>query len=158
MSTFQLANDLVIWNSSSSHYKVAPQTLEESACGECRCERPADRAHGAECAGASVLGEASPSSPCSPAGRITMSTSRRLPHHGSIKSNAGSLNSPENKSSEAFTPPSGSSSPTSVPSSTCTTKTQSPSNGPSPLTRFWLQSNASVTKLSRLYVANFRFT
>jgi hypothetical protein len=48
--------------------------------------------------------------------------------------------------------------PTSVPSSTCTTKTQSPSNGPSPLTRFWLPSNASVTKLSRLYVANFRFT
>jgi hypothetical protein len=38
--------------------------LEESACGECRCERPADRALGAECAGASVLGEASPSSPC----------------------------------------------------------------------------------------------
>jgi hypothetical protein len=29
---------------------------------------------------------------------------------------------------------------------------------PSPLTRFWLQSNGSVTKLSRLYVANFRFT
>jgi len=94
----------------------------------------------------------------SPAGRITMSTSRQPPRHGSIKSNAGSLNSPENKSSEAFTPPSGSSRPTSVPSSTCTTKTQSPSNRPSPLTRFWLQSNASVTKLSRLYVANFRFT
>src|SRR5258708_32292591 len=56
--------ELVIWNSSSSHYKVALQTLEESACGECRCERPADRALGAECAGASVLGEASPSSPC----------------------------------------------------------------------------------------------
>src|SRR6266403_5906505 len=55
---------LVIWNSSSSHYKVALQTLEESACGECRCERPADRVLGAECAGASVLGEASPSSPC----------------------------------------------------------------------------------------------
>src|SRR5260221_7493280 len=33
--------------------------------------------------------------------------------------NAGSLNSPENKSSEAFIPPSGSSRPTSVPSSTC---------------------------------------
>ena len=94
----------------------------------------------------------------SPAGRITMSTSPRLPHHGSIKSNAGSLSSPESKSSEAFTPPSGSSRLTSVPSSTCTTKTQSPSNGPSPLTRFWLQSNASVTKLSRLYMANFRLT
>jgi len=47
--------DLVIWNSSSSHYKVALQTLEESACGECRCERPADRAVGAECAGAGVV-------------------------------------------------------------------------------------------------------
>jgi hypothetical protein len=80
------------------------------------------------------------------------------PPHGSIRSSAGSLNSPENKSSEAFTLPSGSSRPTSVPSSTCTTKTQSPSNGPSPLTRFWLQSNASVTKLRKLYVANFRFT
>src|SRR5258708_37797702 len=57
---------LVIWNSSSSHYKVALQTLEESACGECRCERPADRVLGAECAGASVLGEASPSSPSCP--------------------------------------------------------------------------------------------
>jgi hypothetical protein len=47
--------DLVIWNSSSSHYKVALQTLEESVCGECRCERPADRAVGAECAGAGVV-------------------------------------------------------------------------------------------------------
>src|SRR5258705_6700111 len=44
-------------------YKLALQTLEESACGECRCERPADRAAGSECAGADVLGEASPSSP-----------------------------------------------------------------------------------------------
>jgi transposase len=34
-------------------------------------------------------------------------------------------------------PPSGSSRPTSVPSLTCITKTRSPSNGPSPLTRFW---------------------
>jgi hypothetical protein len=41
---------------------------------------------------------------------------------------------------------------------TGTTKTQSPSNGPSPLTRFWLQSNTSVTGLSKLYVANFSFT
>ena len=94
----------------------------------------------------------------SPAGRITMSTSRRLQHHGSIRSSAGSPNSPENRSSEVFTPPSGSSRPTSIPSSTCTTKAQSPSNGPSPQTRSWLPSNASATKLSRLYVANFRFT
>jgi hypothetical protein len=47
--------------------------------------------------------------------------------------------------------------PEGLDSSTGTTKTQSPSNGPSPLTRFWLQSNASVTRLSRHYVANFRF-
>jgi transposase len=60
--------------------------------------------------------------------------------------------------SEAFTLPSGSSRPTSVPSSTGTTKTRSLLNGPSLLTRFWLQSNASVTKPSRLYVVNFRFT
>lgn len=69
----------------------------------------------------------------------------------------GTLTSPENRSSEVFTPPSGSSRPTSVPSSTCTTETRSPSNGPSPQTRFWLRSNASATKPSRLYVANFRF-
>src|SRR6476646_4669431 len=94
----------------------------------------------------------------SPAGLIIMSTLRRLRRHGSIRSSAGSLNSPESRSSEVFTPPSGSSRPTSVPSLTCTTKTRSPSNGPSPLTRFWPLSNASVTKLSRLYVANFRFT
>jgi hypothetical protein len=31
----------------------------------------------------------------SPAGRTIMSTSRRLPRHGSIRSSAGSLNSPE---------------------------------------------------------------
>ncbi len=77
--------------------------------------------------------------------------------HGSIRSSAGSLNSPESRSSEVFTPPSGCSRPTSVPSSTCTTEAQGPSNGPSPQTRFWLLSNASVTKLNRLYVANFRF-
>ena len=94
----------------------------------------------------------------SPAGLTIMSILRRLPHHGSIRSSAGSLNSPESRSSEVSTPPSGSSRPTFAPSSTCTTKTQSPSNGPSPQTRFWLPSNASATKPSRLYVANFRFT
>ena len=94
----------------------------------------------------------------SPAGLTIMSILRRLPRHGSIRSSAGSLNSPESRSSEVSTPPSDSSRPTSVPSSTCTTKTQSPSNGPSRPTRFWLQSNASAIKLSKLYVANFRFT
>jgi DDE superfamily endonuclease len=83
---------------------------------------------------------------------------RRLPRHGSIRSSAGSLNSPESRSSEVSTAPSGSSRPTSVPSSTCTIETRNPSNGPSPQTRFWLPSNASATKPSRLYVANFRFT
>lgn len=38
------------------------------------------------------------------------------------------------------------------------TETRSPSNGPSPQTRYWLPSNASATKPRRLYVANFRFT
>jgi hypothetical protein len=94
----------------------------------------------------------------SPAGRIIMSTSRRLPHHGSIKSNAGSPNSPESKSSEAFTPPSGSLRRHPHLHRPAQQKNQSPSNGPSLLTRFWLPSNASATKLSRLYVANFRFT
>jgi hypothetical protein len=55
---------LVIWNASSSHFVIARIFIEESACGECRCERPADRAVGVECAGADVLGEASPSLPC----------------------------------------------------------------------------------------------
>ena len=39
---------LVIWNSSSLHYKLALEILKESACGECGYERPADRAVGAE--------------------------------------------------------------------------------------------------------------
>jgi hypothetical protein len=39
---------LAIWNASSSH-KRALGPLEESACDECRYERPADRAVGAEC-------------------------------------------------------------------------------------------------------------
>ena len=91
-------------------------------------------------------------------GLTIMSILRRLPRHGSIRSSAGSLSSPESRSSEVSTPPSGSSRPTSVPSSTCTTETRSPSNGPSQQTRFWLPSNASATKPSRLYAANFRFT
>jgi hypothetical protein len=49
---------------------------------------------------------------------------RRLPPHGSIRSSAGSLNSPESRSSEVFTPPSGSSRPTCVPASTRTIRTQ----------------------------------
>jgi hypothetical protein len=81
-----------------------------------------------------------------------------VPRHGSIRSSAGLLNSPEGRSSEVSTPPSGGSRPTSVPSSTCTTEIRSPSNGLSPQTTFWLRSNASATKPSRLYVANFRFT
>ncbi len=34
---------------------IARIFVEESACGECRCERPADHAVGAESAGAGVL-------------------------------------------------------------------------------------------------------
>ena len=34
--------ELVIWNASSSHYIMARISIEESACGECRCERPAN--------------------------------------------------------------------------------------------------------------------
>jgi hypothetical protein len=54
---------LVIWNASSSH-KRALGPLKESACGESRYERPADRAVGVETARTSVLGEASSSSSC----------------------------------------------------------------------------------------------
>ena len=56
--------ELVIWNSSSSHNMIARISTEESACGECRCERPADRTVGSESAGADVLREASSSSSC----------------------------------------------------------------------------------------------
>jgi hypothetical protein len=94
----------------------------------------------------------------SPVGRIIMSTSRRLRRHGSIRSSAGSLSSPESRSSEVFTPPPGDSRPISVPSSIGTTKIQGPSNGPNPPTKSWLRLNASATKQSRCYVANFRFT
>ena len=55
---------LVIWNASSSHNMRARITMEESACGEYRCERSADRAVSAESAGASVPREASSSSSC----------------------------------------------------------------------------------------------
>jgi hypothetical protein len=33
---------------------IARISVEESACGECRCERPADHAVGAESAGADI--------------------------------------------------------------------------------------------------------
>ncbi|HVI11411.1 MAG TPA: hypothetical protein VM822_00930, partial [Pseudolabrys sp.] len=56
------ADDLVIWNASSLHYKALVGTPKESAYGSCRYERPADRAVGAECAGTIIFGEASSSS------------------------------------------------------------------------------------------------
>ena len=62
----------------------------------------------------------------SPADRIIMYTSRRLRRHGSIRSNAGSLNSPESGSSEVFIPRSGNSKPISAPSSIGTTKIPGP--------------------------------
>jgi transposase len=75
----------------------------------------------------------------SPAGRIIMSTSRRLRRHGSIRSSVGSLNSPESGSSEVFIPPSDNSKPISALSSIGTTKIHGRSNGPNPLTKSSLQ-------------------
>ena len=92
------------------------------------------------------------------AGRNIMSTSRRLQRHGSIRSNAGSLNSPESSSDEVFTPRSGNSKPTSVHSSIGTIKIPGHSNGPNLPTKSWLRLNAFATKPSRHHVANFRFT
>ena len=53
---------------------------------------------------------------------------------------------------------SGSSRPTSAPSSTGTTKTPSLSNGSNQPTKSSLRSNASARKPRRRYAANFRFT
>jgi hypothetical protein len=94
----------------------------------------------------------------SPAGRTIMSTSHRLRRHGSIRSSAGSLNSPESGSGAVFIPPSANSKPISVLSSSGITKIPGPSNGPNLLTKSWLQLNASATKRSKHYAANFRFT
>jgi hypothetical protein len=55
-----------IWNASSSHYRRALEASKGERYDERRCERPADRAVGAECAGTGVFGEASSSSPCCP--------------------------------------------------------------------------------------------
>ena len=77
---------------------------------------------------------------------------------GSIRSSAGSPSSPESHSGEVFIPPSGNSKPISVLSSIGSTKIPSPSNGPNLPTKSWLQLNASATKRSRHYAANFRFT
>ena len=61
------------------------------------------------------------------------------------------------RSGAAFIPQSGSSKPISALSSTATTKTPSPSNGPNRPTKSSLQSNASARKHSTHYVVNFRF-
>jgi transposase len=53
---------------------------------------------------------------------------------------------------------SGNSKPISVLSSIGTTKIPGPSNGPNLPTKSWLQLNASATKRSKHYAANFRFT
>ena len=94
----------------------------------------------------------------SPAGRIITCTSRRLRHHGSIRSSAGLQSLPESSSGAAFIPRSGTCKPTSAPSSIGTTKTQSPSNGPSQPTKYSPRSSASAKRHSRHYAANFRFT
>ena len=67
---FSTGNDHSDWESPHhSHLERKFVTLYDSsnlfrgsACGECRCERPADHAVGAESAGAGVLREASSSS------------------------------------------------------------------------------------------------
>ena len=86
-----------------------------------------------------------------------MPTLRRLPRHGSIKSNAGSLNLPESKIQRGV--------PTSVKQLEADIRTfiDLHNKNPKPFKwtksadQIWLPSNASVTKRSRLYVANFRF-
>ena len=130
---------------------AAELSIHEHTVGKWRRGFLKDRCDG-------LLNEARPGRPRPISDDQAAAHLRRLPPHGSIRSSAGSLNSPESRSSEVFTPPSGSSRPTSVPSSTYTTETRSPSNGPSPQTRFWPPSNASATRPSILYVANFRFT
>ncbi len=70
----------------------------------------------------------------------------------------GLLNSPESKPSEASNTSVRQLAPNIRTSIGLHNKVPSPFNGPSLLTRFWLPSNASATKPSRLYVANFRFT
>src|SRR5262249_51596800 len=92
------------------------------------------------------------------AGRIITCTSRRPRRHGSIRSSAGLPSSPESGSGAASIPPSGNCKPISAPSSTATTKTPSPSNGPSPPTKYSPRSSASARRRRSLYVANFRFT
>ena len=73
------------------------------------------------------------------ADRIIMSTSPRLHRHGSIRSNAGSLSSPESGSTGVFIPQSGNSKPTSALSSIDTTKIPGRSNGPNLPTKSWPQ-------------------
>src|SRR6185312_9747029 len=70
----------------------------------------------------------------------------------------GLPSSAETGSVEVFIPLSGNSKPISAPSSIGTTKIPGPSNGPSLPTKSWLPWNASATKRSRHYAANFRFT
>ena len=82
----------------------------------------------------------------------------QLQRHGSIRSDVGSLNSPESGSDEEFIPPLGNSKPISSLSSIGITKIPGPSNGPNLPIKSWLQSSASATKRSRHYAANFRFT
>ena len=57
---------LVIWNTSSLHYKRALESLMESAYGKCRQERSTDRAVGTERTGTIIFGEAGSSSPRCP--------------------------------------------------------------------------------------------
>jgi hypothetical protein len=84
---------------------------------------PADLSH------AIILGPVSVSTNWSSERAARLRRFALLRRHGSIRSNAGSPNPPENGSGEVFIPPSGSSRPIFALSSTGITKIQSPSNG-----------------------------
>ena len=89
--------------------------------------------------------------------RITMSTSPQHRHRGSIRSNGGSLNSPESNCAAGFIPRPVSLKLTSAHSSSGTMKIQNPIGGSNLPTTSSPRSSASVKRPSRHYAANFRF-
>ena len=91
-------------------------------------------------------------------GLITMCISRQHRRRGSIRSSAGSPNSPASKSVAASIRQRSSSKQTSAPSSSGTMKIPSRIDGPNPPMKSSPPSNASARKQSRHYAANFRFT
>jgi transposase len=91
-------------------------------------------------------------------GRTTMCTSRQHQRRGSIRSSAGSPNSPGSRFVAASIPRRSSWKQISAPSSSDTMKIPSRIDGPNPQTKSSRPSNASAKRPSRLYAANFRFT